>query len=319
MLTDADCRGAKGREKAYKISDSGGLFLYVTKNGHRSWRFKYRFGGKERLRVFGSYPDLSLKEARALRDDDRRLLRDGKDPSVEAKRALLAARLAAADTFELLAREWHAKQMRRWKAVHSNDVIQSLERDIFQDLGPMPVTSIDAPLILATLKKVVDRGAIETAHRLRQRISAVFVYGIASGRAASDPAASLARALDPKPGGKRWPAVKSIESARNVLCISDAAEVSPTIKLASRFLAITAQRPGMIRWLRWEELHGIDFRSDGDCPDAIWRVPAAKMKQEMTLREDDEFEHPVPLVPAAVAVLRASHSLNCTSDYVFPG
>ena len=304
MLTDADCRGAKARVRAYKLADSGGLFLYVTKNGHRSWRFKYRFGGKERLRVIGSYPTLSLKEARLLRDDDRRMLREGKDPRAEAKRAELAARLSAADTFELLSREWHGKQKRRWKQVHADDVIQSLERDIFPDLGPMSVLAIDAPMILATLKKVDDRGAIETAHRLRQRISAIFVYGIASGRASSDPAASLSKALQPKTAGKRWPAVKSIGGARDILGISDSAEVSPTIKLASRFLALTAQRPGTVRWLRWDELHDIDLNDDIDCPNAIWLVPAAKMKQELALREDDEFDHPVPLVPAAIAVLR---------------
>jgi len=319
VLTDADCRGAKGRARAYKLADSGGLFLYVTKNGHRSWRLKYRFGGKERLRVIGSYPTLSLKEARVLRDDDRRMLREGKDPCAEAKRAELVARLAAADTFELLAREWHGKQKRRWKQVHADDVIQSLERDIFPDLGPMSVLAIDAPMILATLKKVEDRGAIETAHRLRQRISAIFVYGIASGRASSDPAASLSKALEPKPAGKRWPAVKSIGSARDILGISDSAEVSPTIKLASRFLALTAQRPGMVRWLRWDELHDIDLNDDIDCPNAIWLIPAQKMKQELALREDDEFDHPVPLVSAAIAVLRASYAINSGSDFVFPG
>lgn len=131
MLTDADCRGAKGRDKPYKLADYGGLFLYVTKNGHKSWRLKYRFGGKERLRVIGSYPAVTLKEARALRDDDKRLLREGKDPRAEAKRAQLSARLASADTFELLAREWHGKQKRRWKQVHAEDVIHSLQRDVF--------------------------------------------------------------------------------------------------------------------------------------------------------------------------------------------
>lgn len=175
MLTDAKCRGAKGQGKPYKLSDSGGLFLYVTAKGHRSWRLKYRYGGKERQRVLGSYPELSLRDARALRENDKRLLREGKDPNIEAKRAQLAARLSEADTFELLAREWHGKQKGRWKDVHADDVIGSLECDVFPDIGPMPIVSIDAPVILATLKKVEERGAIETAHRLRQRISAVFV------------------------------------------------------------------------------------------------------------------------------------------------
>jgi hypothetical protein len=178
MLTDTQCKNAKGKEKAYKLSDAGGLHLHVSPAGHRSWRHKYRYGGKEQLRTIGSYPDLGLREAREQRDADKRLLRQGKDPITEAKRVVLANRLAATDTFELLAREWHAKQKPRWKAVHAEDVIESLERDVFDDLGALPVTSIDTAQVQATLKKVEDRGAIETAHRLCQRISAIFTYGI---------------------------------------------------------------------------------------------------------------------------------------------
>lgn len=319
MLKDAQCKGAAPREKPYKLADSGGLILYVTPTGHRSWRFKYRFAGKEKQRVLGTYPDVSLKEARALRDEDKRLLRQGKDPCVEAKRAALASRLSAADTFELLAREWHGKQLARWKSVHAVDVIESLERDIFPDLGALPVVSIDAPLVLATLEKVEARGAIETAHRLRQRISAIFVYGIAKSRAAFDPAASLSKALQPKPAGKRWPRVKNIEDARKVLCITDTAEASPTVKLASRLLAITAQRPGMIRWLCWDDLHNLDLTGADECPGAVWRVPAAKMKLELGRQHDDDHDHVVPLVPEAVEALRASYAINWGSEYVFPG
>jgi hypothetical protein len=319
VLTDAQCRGAKGKDKAYKLGDFDGLFLYVTPAGHRSWRFRYRFAGKQKQCVLGSYPELTLKDARAIRDDKKRLLRDGKDPSIEAKREALAARLSAVNTFELLAREWHECQSPRWKPVHARDVIESLERDVFPDLGALPVASIDSPLILSTLKKVQARGAIETSHRLRQRISAIFVYGIATGRALSDPAASIGKALKPKPAGKRWPAVTKIDAARDVLRITDTALASPTTILASRFLAITAQRPGMIRCVRWDELHNVELTGQDECPEAIWCVPAAKLKQEFELREDEEFDHPVPLVKEAVDVLRASYSLNAGSPYVFPG
>lgn len=181
------------------------------------------------------------------------------------------------------------------------------------------MTAIDAPMVLAVLQKVERRGAIETAHRLRQRISAVFVYAIASHRASADPAASLTAALEAKPAGKRWPAALDIPTARKVLSTTDSAHVTPTVKLASRLLAITAQRPGMIRWLRWDELHNIDLTGEGDCPDAIWRVPAGKMKQELKLRSDQAFAHSVPLPGAAVAVLRAAFILNGDSEYVFPG
>ncbi|TFI57499.1 DUF4102 domain-containing protein [Sphingomonas parva] len=319
MLTDAECRGAKAREKAYKLADGGGLLLHVSTSGHRSWRFKYRFGGKEKQRVLGSYPELGLKEARAMRDDDKRLLREGKDPSIEAKRAALASRVSAADTFELLAREWYGKQKARWKPVHAADVLESLERDVFPDLGALPVVSISAPLVLATLQKVEKRGAIETAHRLRQRISAVFVYGIAAGRAGFDPAASLGKVLEAKPSGRRWPAVTTIERARKVLAATDSAEATPTVKLASRFLALTAQRPGMIRWLKWDELQGVDLKGDSTPGMAMWKIPAGKMKQELALRDDQAFEHQVPLVPEAVEVLRQAYAFSSGSEYVFSG
>lgn len=319
MLNDAQCRSAKAGKKSRKLFDSGGIFLFVTPSGHRSWRLKYRFGGKEKQRVYGTYPALGLKEARSLRDEDKRLLADGIDPAVEAAARALQTSVAAADTFETLAREWLADQKHRWTDVHASDVLQSLERDVFPDLGSLPVGRINSPMVLATLKKVQERNAIETAHRLRQRISAVFAYGIAGGRASLDPAATLNKALKAKPSGKRWPAVKSIEEARKILRVCDSAEVTPTVKLASRFLAITAQRPGMVRWLRCDELHYVDLHGDGDCPDAIWWVPAEKMKQEVSLRFDDDFDHPVPLGSEAVEVLRTSHRINAGSDFVFPG
>ncbi|URD60697.1 integrase arm-type DNA-binding domain-containing protein [Sphingomonas sp. KRR8] len=319
LLNDAQCKGAKPKSKPQKLFDSGGLFLFVSPTGHKSWRLKYRFAGKERQRLYGAYPLIGLKEARALRDEDKRLLADGIDPGVEAAARALRASVAASDTFETLARDWFKDQKPRWTSVHADDVLHSLERDVFPDLGPLSVGIINSPIVLAILKKVQGRGAVETAHRLRQRISAIFVYGIAAGRSMNDPAATLNKALQAKPAGKRWPAVKKIEDARKVLQASDEAEVTPTIKLASRYLSITAQRPGMIRWMRWEELHHIDFEGVDECPEAIWWVPAAKMKQELSLQASDEFDHPVPLVSEAVDVLRASYALNSGSDYVFPG
>ena len=319
MLTDAKCRAARAEGKNYKLADTGGLYLFVSTSGHRSWRLKYRVAGKEKLRVLGTYPELGLREARAVRDEDKKLLRQGKDPSLEAKRIALVNRVAGAETFELLGREWHSKQIARWKAVHAADVIESLDRDIFPTIGPLPITQIDAPLILAVLQKVESRGAVETAHRLRQRISAIFGYAIAKGQALHDPAAPLGKALAVKPTGRRWPAAKTIPDARNVLAVCDSAEASPIVKLAARFLALTAQRPGMVRWLRWDELHHVDLYGDNTSGNELWRVPAAKMKQEITLREDEAFDHDVPLSAAAVDVIRHAYMFSSSSDFVFCG
>ncbi|RDE04956.1 tyrosine-type recombinase/integrase [Sphingomonas aracearum] len=214
MLTDAQCKAAKARDKAYKLSDAHGLRLDVSKTGHRSWRHKYRYGGKEKLRTLGTFPEVTLKQARDICKADKQLLKEGKDPITEAKRAVLAQQVAAKDTFEDLAREWYAKQQPRWKPVHAADVIKSLERDIFADLGSLPVRSIDSALVLATLQKVEARGAIETAHRLRQRISSIYDYGIAIGRAVTNPAASLVKVLKAKPPSRRWPAVTKIGNPR---------------------------------------------------------------------------------------------------------
>jgi hypothetical protein len=145
VLSDAKCKGAKASTKPYKLSDSGGLFLFVTPTGHKSWRLKYRVGGKEKQRVYGAYPMVGLKEARELRDEDKRLLAQGTDPAIEAARRQLSARVIAADTFEVLAREWYSDQMARWTAVHSADVLNSLERDVFPDLGRLPLETIKPP------------------------------------------------------------------------------------------------------------------------------------------------------------------------------
>ncbi len=207
MLTDAKVRTAAARDKDYKLADSGGLYLFVTRTGHRSWRMKYRFAGKEKRLVFGPYPDVSLKEARERRDSAKRLLRDHRDPGIEAKRQKLAAITRYENTFEKLAREWHAMNMDRWKPVHANDVITSLERDIFPDLGELPVAEIDEVLVLATLKKVERRGAVETAHRLLQRMSSIFKYAKGAGGGNSNPATDLKNSLKAVPGKKRRPAI----------------------------------------------------------------------------------------------------------------
>ena len=154
MLTDAAVRKAKAREKAYKLADSGGLHLFVTKTGHRSWRLKYRFDGKERRIVFGQYPEVSLAEARIMRDDAKRLLREGRDPGYEAKLAKLANTQRHEHTFEALARDWHKLQEERWSAVHASDVISSMERDLFPALGGLAMADIDERLVLSTLQAV---------------------------------------------------------------------------------------------------------------------------------------------------------------------
>lgn len=318
MLTEMQVKNARSKERDYKLADSEGLYLYVTAKGHRSWRMKYRFAGKERRLVLGAYPDLGLREARDRKADARKLLREGRDPGIEAVKARVERAVASANTFEALARGWYALQESRWTPVHASDVIGSLEKEVFPWLGKLPVTEIDEPMVLSVLRKIEKRGAIETAHRVRQRISAVFVHAIAEGAGSRDPAAVVTRALKPVPRARKRPALLSVEALHDMIRKTEAEPASPLTKLASRFLALTAQRPGMIRALPWDEIEGVDWLSDAPAPDALWRVPPARMKLMLDLKHDAGFEHLVPLSAEAVAVLRAAHVLTGRGPLVFP-
>jgi len=318
MLTEIQVKNAKARSKDYKLADFEGLYLFVTVKGHRSWRMKYHFAGKERRLLFGAYPAVGLREAREQRAAARKLLRDGRDPGIEAAKAKIERAAASANTFEALARGWFALQKDRWTPIHANDVIKSLENEVFPWLGKLPIGEIDEPLVLSVLRKIEKRGAIETAHRVRQRVSAVFVHAIAEGAGSRDPAAIVTRALKPVPRKKKRPALLTLDALHDMIRKTEAEPASPLTKLASRFLALTAQRPGMIRALPWEEIEGIDWRTDASAPEALWRVPPARMKLMLDLKSDADFEHLVPLSPDAVAVLRAAHALTGRGPLVFP-
>ncbi|MGY2735190.1 tyrosine-type recombinase/integrase [Sphingomonas sp. UYP23] len=325
MLTDAAVRKAELRDKPYKITDGGGLFLYVAPTGLKSWRMKFQLHGKEKLLTFGPYPDVKLSEARDRRDVARRQLREHQDPSGVRKRAQEErerekAELAKLVTFEQAARDWYALQKVRWVPVHAEDVITSLERDVFPILGGKPLEKIDAQAVLAALRLVEDRGAIETAKRLRQRISAVFAYAISEGIPTNDPAASLAAALKPLPKKGKQPALVDVDDARGVLIAAEASAASPVTKLASRLLALTQSRPGMVRGATWAEFENIDFTGMSHGPFLpIWRVPADRMKLTADLKDEAAFEHIIPLSWQAVEVLLAVHRLTGRNRLVFPG
>lgn len=319
MLTDKAVRAATAKDKAYKVSDSGGLFLHVSPKNHKSWRFKYRIEGKEQLLTLGTYPDVSLAEAREKRNDARKVLREGRDPRVAAKRAKLVGNSGTFQTFEQAAREWHAVQKPRWKPVHADDVITSLERDIFPHLGTMPLGAIDKPLLLSVLKKIEARGSIETARRVKQRVAAIYRYVNAHGAGLENPANDINDALAPLPPSKRYPALLEVEAIRRMLGDIDRAGASPVTRLAGRFLALTAQRPGMVRHLEWREISGVDWGNpSADVSEALWTVPAGKIKQELHLRSDEAFDHKIPLSRQAVETLRVVRLLTGKAPFVFP-
>ncbi|MES1974286.1 MAG: integrase arm-type DNA-binding domain-containing protein [Pseudomonadota bacterium] len=319
MLDDKSAAKAGAQDKDYKLRDSGGLYLYVTKAGLKSWRLKYRFDGKEKLLVLGRFPDMKTVAAREARDIAKKLLSEGKDPSLHAKRVKLANIVRAGETFELFARQWYEKQKSQWKEVHAKDVITSMEKDLFPDLGQHPITEINEAMLLATLRKVEKRGAIETARRLRQRAERVFKFAKVSGAGNGNPADGLDEVMMPVPPGKRWPAIVDIVHLRELVRDVDRAGANPVTRLASRFMGLTGQRPGMIRTMPWSEFHGIDWL-DPNAPvdEAMWIIPPQRMKIEFKLRDDDDFTHRVPLAPQTVEVLRAVRRLTGRGTLVFP-
>lgn len=325
MLSDAKARKAQPGEKDYKLIDEKGLFLLVRPNGSKLWRHRYRVGGKEKMGSYGPYPEVSIRDAREKRDETREILRQGRDPAIEARKAAAAAVTDSEHSFESLAREWHELNRPRWVPRHCEDVITSLERDVFPMLGEFAPGELTAPLILACLRQVENRGAIETAGRLRQRIDAVLSYGLSMGLIATNPAAMVKGALKPVKKGKRQPAVTDLPELHELLRKSEASGAYPVTLLASRFLAITAQRPGTVRGARWEDMKGIDWNCEtgpkytDPMHAPIWHIPAEQMKLTAERKEDEANDHIVPLPPAAVEALRAVRALSGRGKLCFPG
>ncbi|WP_416463245.1 tyrosine-type recombinase/integrase [Sphingomonas sp. VDB2] len=332
MLNDAKIKAAKPRDKDYRLTDSGQLYLQVSRAGGKHWRMNYTFGtnakGKpaQKTLAFGSYPSITLVTARGLRDDAKAVLARGLDPAVERKNEKRAQVEAVVNTFETVTRQWHAKQKPRWSKIHAADVIKSLEENIFPKLGDRPIGDIKAPDVLQLLVAIEQRGAIETAHRIRTRCSAVFVFAIASGLCEHDPAGSLGKALAPKPRSKKQPAIvdghdtidQRISAIRQVLIDAEAERCRAITKFALRLLALTATRPGEIRFAAWSEFLGIDW-DRGTAKEPLWRIPAARMKGDEDRKAEAEGDHLVPLSAQAVELLLELRPLSGDLDLLFPG
>ncbi|WP_100960426.1 integrase arm-type DNA-binding domain-containing protein [Bosea sp. FBZP-16] len=311
MLTDAQIRKAKAADKAFKLTDGAGLHLFVTPAGGKHWRYRYEFGGKEKLLSLGPYPALSLLDARKARDEAKSTLRTGKDPSITKKLQRLAGAASAATTFESVSREWHALQKSGWVERHAFDVLDSLEREVFPKLGSVPISEIGAQETIAVLREIESRGANETARRVRQRMSAVFVYAISTGRAEGDPAAVVQKAMAPLIKG-RQPAVTDLAAARVMLNKVEAEHAHPVTKLALRILALTAVRPGALAetpWVEWAELTG---------PQPMWLIPAARMKLKLRQKSDEARDHLVPLSRQAVEAIEALRKVSGRGPLAFP-
>jgi integrase len=298
-LTAMAIRNAKPREKAYKLADGNGLYLLINPDGARYWRLKYRFAGKEKLLALGVLDEVSLAEARARRDDAKRLLRDGVDPAAERKARKLKVKHAAANSFKAVAEEWMAKQRPKWTAGHADRVQRSIELNLFPDLGARAISDIKPSDVLATLRKIEARGAHELRERVQQRASMIFRYAVATGRCERDPAADLRGAFT-SPTRHNYAAIEAKELPAFFSKLSEY-DGEPTTKLAIRLLMLTFVRTGELRGAKWSEF---DFDA------AEWRIPAERMKMRQ--------EHIVPLSRQALDVLRDLQTLTGRGALLFP-
>ena len=297
-LTDFGIRRAKPGSKSRKIFDGRGLYLEVTPRGGKYWRLKYRFGGKEKRLSLGVYPDVPLKEARRRCEDSRRLLAQEIDPS-EHRQALKAAKQQqVSNSFEAVAREWFSKLAPNWADSHSSRIISQLERDVFPWIGGKPVATVSAPQLLAVARRVEERGALDTAHRVLQNCGQVFRYAVATGRAKHDPCGVLKGALPPVKGG-HFAALTDPKQVGPLLRVLDGYEGSFIVRCALRLAPLVFVRPGELRRAEWK---GIDLDA------AEWRFTVSKTG---TL-------HLVPLSSQAVEILRELYPLTGHGRYVFP-
>lgn len=300
-LTDTAIRKAKPTDKPIKLFDERGLFLMVVPAGGKWWRFRYRFAGKHKLLSMGVYPDVSLGNARERRDDARKLLANGVDPSEQRKATKAAGEARDANSFEVIAREWFAKFSPRWALTHSSKIISRLERDIFPWLGARPIADVKAPELLACLRRIETRGTQDTAHRALQDCGRVFRYAVSTGRAERDPSGDLRGALAPAEGG-HFAAITDPKAVGSLLRACDDYQGAFVTKCALRLAPLLFVRPGELRRAEWAEIN-LDL--------AEWNIPGERMKMGVP--------HIVPLSTQAVAILRELHALTGGSRYVFPG
>ena len=297
-LTDPAIRNAKPGDKVLKLFDEKGLYLLINPNGSRWWRLDYRFGGKRKTLSMGVYPETGLKDARAKRDEARKMLEKGIDPS-QAKKAQKTSD-SGADSFETIAREWHQKFSENWATTHSSKIIRRLELNVFPWIGKRPITDIKAPELLTVLRRIEERGAVDTAHRASQNCGQVFRYAIATGRAERDPVPDLRGALPPARETHHASIVDPKEIG-SLLRAIDGYEGGLIVRCALRLAPLVFVRPGELRKAEWSEINW---------DKAEWTIPAQKMK----MRE----KHIVPLSRQAIDVLREIQPLTGEGKYLFP-
>jgi len=289
-----------------KFRDGGGMYLLVNASG-KYWRMDYRFANKRKTLSLGVYPSISLAKARQRREKAREQLADGIDPGVSKRDEKMAKAITAANTFEVVAREFHKSKSDSWSSSYAEKWLRGQEKDLFPYIGRLPLATITAPILLSTLRRVETRGAIESAHTLRQTAGQVFIYGVQTGRCERNPSADLRGALKPVIV-KHMSAILDPFQVGELLRAIDGYSGQPITRAALGLSALLFQRPGNIRQMQWS---WIDFEN------ALLTIPSADMKRSK-IQKINGRPHLVPLASQALQYLIELQPLTGHGKYVFP-
>jgi integrase len=304
-LTDIKCKSAKPSVKPLKMADGGGMYLEIMPNGSKYWRLKYRIKVdgvlKEKRLALGVYPEISLKDARDRRDEAKRLLEHGKDPSLEKQKKKALSHEKNVNTFKAIALEWHENRKDRWSERYADGVLTRLENDIFPEIGNYPITDIEPPILLQAIRKIEKRKAQELARRQLQKCGEIFRYAIACGKAVRDPSADIKEALRPQEKG-HFAALDVKELPQFLKAIErNDARLYQNTRNALTLMMLTFVRTSELIGARWEE---IDFEA------REWTIPAERMKMKK--------EHVVPLSRQSIAILENQKEIAGGWPLVFP-
>lgn len=306
-LTAIQVRNAKPKDRPYKLSDGRGMYLHVAKSGLKTWRYRFRIEGKESTYTLGEYPLMGLEQARLARIEAREMVKSGINPAQKKRHERqekidkdIINKESEKNTFKHVAFEWVDQQRERWSTDHTSAVIGTLRVDAFPEIGSLPVDTITPPQVLKILRKIEDRGSLEIARKVLQRMNAVFRYAVQTGRATYNPAADMQGVLKTRRVEHRT-AISSDDLPQFLRDLT-AGDIHTTTRLALQFLILTAVRSGEVRGATWDEI---------DLDNKLWTIPAERMKMGTP--------HKVPLSRQAVAILERMGILYGKAELVFPG
>ena len=299
MLSELQIKKAKPEDKHYKLKDGDGLFLLVHPNGGKYWRFRYYYAGREKALALGTYPEVSLLEARDRRQAARKLIANGTDPGAKKKEDKRVEAFKANNTFEAIAKDWFDRNKSKWSVDHADRIWRRLELYAFKDIGKMPITDIKTPDLIPVLRKNEKLGILDTTRRLAQALTIVFRYAVHCGLINQNPAGDLRGVVAPHKATS-FPTIRSSELPEFFEKLSAVPAIQQN-KIAVRLLMLTFLRPGELQRSMWKD---IDFTAKQ------WIIPAERMKMRR--------EHMVPLAKQAIALLKELQTITGHSEYLFP-